>query len=181
MQNFRSKRIFDEMCFRLQKFSRKGRYAHYPLPIIEEILPELAKVFTKADRREGFLQVELDDTSSRLTTFQTPWWRYRWLRMPFAISPAQELFQMKLDKNLEGLKGVFKIADDILITGQGDAEHEAEQDRDRNLANFLDRCRERHIKLNKTRFNFKCQEVLFIGHDLRRRVWSPTHGKSTQS
>ena len=69
--------------------------------------------------KEGFLQVELDEESSQLTVFQTPWGRYRFHRMPFGITPALEIFQMKHDQNLEGLKGVFKIADDILITGQG--------------------------------------------------------------
>ena len=71
----------------------------------------------QADLKEGFLQVELDEESSILTTFQTPWGRYRFHRMPFGIAPAPEIFQMKLDQNLEGLSGVFKIADDILITG----------------------------------------------------------------
>ena len=58
---------------------------------------------------------------------------------------------MKLDQNLEGLKGVFKIADDILITGQGEIEREADEDHDRNLKSLVDRCRERNIKLNKNK------------------------------
>ena len=58
--------------------------------------------------------------------------------MPFGITPAPEIFQMKLDQNLEGLKGVFKIADDILITGQGEIEREADEDHDRNLKSLLD-------------------------------------------
>ena len=105
---------------------------HYPLPVIEEILSELskAKVFSKVDLKEGFLQVELDEESSKLTVFQTPWGRYRFHRMPFGITPAPEIFQMKLDQNLEGLKGVFKIADDILITGQGETEREADEDQE---------------------------------------------------
>ena len=123
--------------------------SHYPLPVIEEILPELskAKVFSKVDLKEGFLQVELDEESSKLTVFQTPWGRYRFHRMPFGITPAPETFQMKLDQSLEGLKGVFKIADDIVITGQGETECEADVDHDRNLKSLLDRCRERNIKL----------------------------------
>lgn len=87
--------------------------------------------------KEGFLQVELDEESSKLTVFQTPWGQYRWHRMPFGITPAPEIVQMKLDQNLEGLKGVFKIADDILITGQGETEREADEDYDRNLESLL--------------------------------------------
>ena len=49
--------------------------SHYPLPVIEEILPELskAKIFSKVDLKEGFLQVELDEECIKLTVFQTPW------------------------------------------------------------------------------------------------------------
>ena len=57
------------------------------------------KVFSKADLRDGFLQIQLDEESSKLTTFQTPWGRYRYLRMPFGISPAPEYFQRKMDQN----------------------------------------------------------------------------------
>lgn len=62
----------------------------YPLPVIEEALPELgkAKVFTKVDCKSGYWQVKLNETSSRLTTFATPFGRYKWKRMPFGIAPA---------------------------------------------------------------------------------------------
>jgi hypothetical protein len=49
------------------------------MPTIEEILPELAKakVFSVADAKNGFWQVKLDEASSYLTTFWTPFGRYR--------------------------------------------------------------------------------------------------------
>ena len=106
------------LCIDPYHLNQELKRSHYPLPVIEDILPELikVKVFTKADLQEGFLQVRLDEPSSKLTIFQTQWGRYRWLIMPFGISPAPEIFQMKLQQNLESLQGVFVIADDILIT-----------------------------------------------------------------
>ena len=62
--------------------------------------------FTVADAKNGFWHVPLDDESSYLTTFGTPWSRYRWTRMPFGISPAPEEFQRRLDNALQGLDGV---------------------------------------------------------------------------
>ena len=69
--------------------------------------------------------------------------------MPFGISSAPEYFQRKLDQNLEGLNGVIKIADDILITGRGSTMKEAVKDHDTTLLKLLDRCRERNLKLNR--------------------------------
>ena len=47
---------------------------HFPMPTLEEVIPELnkAKVFTVLDAKDGFLQVVLDEPSSLLTTFWTP-------------------------------------------------------------------------------------------------------------
>ena len=84
---------------------------------------------------------------------------------------------MKLDQNLEGLKGVFKIADDILIIGQGETEREADEDHDRNLKSLLNRCREWNIKLNKKKFTFKCDDVQFIGHRLTKEGLKPDPAK----
>lgn len=51
----------------------------YIMPILDEILPELenAKVFTTLDARKDFWQLQLDEPSSKLTTFYTPYGKYR--------------------------------------------------------------------------------------------------------
>ena len=154
------------VCIDPRPLNQALRRSHYPLPVIDDILPELgkARVFSKADLKDGFLQIELDDESSHYTTFQTPWGRHRWKRMPYGISPAPEYFQQKLDQNLEGLEGVYRIADDLLIIGQGESKEEADRNHDSNLVRLFQRCRERNIKLNKAKFEFKCRQVPFIGH-----------------
>ena len=84
-------------CIDLPHLNRALKRSHYPLPVIEEILQELskAKVFNEVDMKEGFLHVELDEESNKLTVFHIPWGRYRFHRMPFGITPAPEIFQMK--------------------------------------------------------------------------------------
>ena len=73
------------------------------MPVIEDLLPDLckARVFSVVDVKNGFWHVQLDDESSKLTTFATPWGRFRW--MPFGIALAPEEFQRRLNKALEGL------------------------------------------------------------------------------
>ena len=65
----------------------------------------------------GYWQIKLDHESSMLTTFNTPFGRFRWTKMPFGISPAGEIFKRRLDQAIEGLNGVKSVADDILIIG----------------------------------------------------------------
>lgn len=104
--------------------------------MIEDILPELsnAKVFTTVDARNGYWHVVLDEESSLLTTFDTPVGRYRWLRLPFGLCVASEIFQKRLHQALENLEGIFSIADDIIIYGAGDTVEEANVDHDRNTS-----------------------------------------------
>ena len=85
------------------------------MPTVEEIATRLngAKLFSVFDASNGFWQVELDEESSMLTTFNTPFGRYRWKRMPFGINSAPEVWQRRMREHIEGLKGVEVIADDL--------------------------------------------------------------------
>ncbi|XP_068717040.1 uncharacterized protein [Montipora capricornis] len=85
----------------------------------------------KQDVYKGFTNIELDDSSSFLTTMHTPIGRYRWLRMPFGVSLIPEEYQRRQHEALEGLVGVVNKADDILVFGSGDSIEEAEKDHDK--------------------------------------------------
>jgi len=148
---------------------------HYPTPTIDDIMPKLtkARVFSVADAKDGFLQVSLDEESSFLTTFYTPFGLYRWLRMPFGIKSAPEEFQCRLDENLEGLENVAVIADDILIYGTGDTDEEAERSHDAAVIALFERCRERGIKINKRKLRFKLDSVTYMGHTFSRNGVGP--------
>ena len=54
-----------------QYLNKALKRSHYPLPLIEDLLTELegVKLFNKIDLKEGYLQIELDEKSSMLTTF----------------------------------------------------------------------------------------------------------------
>ena len=122
------------LCIDPKDLNKALKRSHYPMPTIEEILPELseAKVFSVTDARHGFWQVKIDEASSYLTTFWTPFGRYRWLRMPFGIATTPEEYQRRQHEVLEGLPGIYVIADNILITGHGESKKDALKDHDRN-------------------------------------------------
>ena len=138
----------------------------FQMPTIEEILPRLqdAKIFSVLDAKEGFYHIKLDKESSLLTTFWTPFGRYRWLRMPFGIASAPEEYQRRQQEVLEGLDGIEVIADDILVMGRGKTQEEAVKDHDRNIRALLDRARERNLKLNRNKMKLRLTEVPYMGH-----------------
>lgn len=50
------------------------------------------------------------------------------------------------------------MADDLLIYGRDDADH------DGDMEGFTKRCQLKGIKLNRTKLDYKCEEVTFHGH-----------------
>ena len=79
-------------------------------------------VFSKIDAKSGFLPIKLDYESSLLTTFNT---LYKWLRPPFCIKSAPEIYPRIMDEMLEDTDGARAIMDDILIPGKTPQEHDS--------------------------------------------------------
>ena len=154
------------ICLDPRDLNKAIRREHYPLPTIEDVATRLhgAKVFTVLDVSKGFWHVEMEDESSFLTAFNTPFGRYRWKRMPFGLCSAPEVFQRRMHELIEGLRGVEVVADDFVVVGFGDTHEVATRDHDHNLEEFLQRCAERGIKLNSNKINLRSRAVPFIGH-----------------
>ena len=99
-----------------------------------------------------------------ITTFKTPFGRYRWKCLPFGISCAPEVFQRRMHQLVEGLSGVEVIADDFVVVGFRDSMEDAIQNHDQNLCRFLQRCEQKHVRLNSEKLQLHKTEVPFVGH-----------------
>ncbi len=143
----------------------------HPLPLIDDILPELinARLFSKFDLSNGYWHCVLDEESSVLTTFQTPFGKFRWKRLPFGLSVSSEIFQKRLHTSLEGLEGVICVADDILVFGVGASEEEARRDHDNKVTLMLERCQKHGIRLNKDKTELRKTEITFLGHKITNK------------
>ena len=130
------------------------------MAILDEILPEVAKakVFSTVDLRSKYWHCPLDLESSMLTTFSTPYGRYRWLRPPFGLCVSSEIVQKQVNQVLDGLNGIVNIADDILVYGVGETKEDATKDHDTKLVNLY-RCRDRGIALNLDKLKLRMEEV----------------------
>lgn len=142
---------------------------HYPLPTLEDVTTKLAgaKYFSVLDARSGYWAIKLSNESSMLTTFNTVFGRYRFLRLPFGIISAQDEFQRRVDETYEGLSGVAAIVDDVLVFGKTKLDH------DRHLRAMLQRTRERGVRLNPDKCHICVSAVSYFGHTLSHEGIKP--------
>ena len=118
--------------------------------------------FSILDAHSGFWQVELDEDSSKLCTFNTPWGRYWWKMLPFGLTCSGDVFQGKMDTVFRMLDGLSRIADDTVMHGKSEAEH------DQHIINVLDTAKENNTRFNQNKCQFKVHETSFFG-----LMWTP--------
>ena len=104
----------------------------------------------------------LDFRSSVLTTVNTPWGKYRWLRMPFHLKVSGDVFQERLDRVLRLVPGVPGIMDDILIHGATENTH------DGTVLVLCETVRLNNLSLNSKTMQFKSTDCKFFRHRLTR-------------
>ena len=68
---------------------------HHKMPTVEEVTHEFAHscYFTKLDAHHGYWSIILDQESSLLMTFNSPFGRYHFLWLPFGLICSQDIFQ----------------------------------------------------------------------------------------
>ena len=87
----------------LNKAFKRPHHAH---PTSEGILSRIncAKYFTKLNASNAYWQIELDEESSKLLAFNSPFCRYQFLRMPYGIHLASDnVCQQKIAQIIDGI------------------------------------------------------------------------------
>jgi hypothetical protein len=134
--------------------------AIFPFPSLDEVFSTVkgARVFSKIDLTWGFWNLHLDEASSRLCTFVTPWGVFRHRRLPFGVSPAPEVFHRVIADVLRDLPGVLHYVDDVLVYGATKEEHEE------RLHRVLARLRRAGFAISDAKCVFRQPAVVFLGH-----------------
>ena len=150
------------LCLDPKDLNKAIKRPHHRTPTIDEILPKLngAQYFSIVDARSGYWNIKLDHQSSLYTTFNSPHGRYRFLRLPFGLICAQDIFQKKVDEAFGDLPGVTGIADDIVISGKTRDEH------DKNLKAVTERAQETGVRFNPDKCQIARTELSFFGHTI---------------
>ena len=87
--------------------------------LVDDVLHKLngAKYFTVVDSTSLFFNHKLDEESSKLTAFGTPFGKYKYFRMPMGASLSNDVYQYKVGGHLEDVENCMAITNDIIIYG----------------------------------------------------------------
>jgi transposase InsO family protein len=145
----------------------------YPFPDVDQIFSRVwgHKFFAKIDLTSGFWNLKLDPASTDLCTFATPWGRYKFLRLPFGVSPAPEVFHRIVADLIKDLPGIIHYIEDILIMARTRAEH------DRLVAIVLKRLADAGFAVNEAKSEFGKSSIPFLGHVVSGDGIRPDPGK----
>ena len=136
---------------------------------VDEITAKLQgmTVFTIVDFKKGYWMVVLHLDSRKLSCMALPLVRFQLTRLPMRTVVAQDIFQSKLDSIFIGMEGVTGIADDMVIAGRDEIEH------DRNFLAFMEKCMSNNLILNLEKIQFKQTQISFYGHCWSKHGISP--------
>ncbi|UYV70568.1 K02A2.6-like, partial [Cordylochernes scorpioides] len=146
---------------------------HYTLPAPENILAEIpkAKFYSALDAKSAFWQVPLSENTSKYLVMSTPFGRYRFLKLPFGISSAPEIFQKIVHKIFCDIPNVVCYIDDLLIWGNSIEYHNS------TLKKVLDLARESRLKLTLNKLQMATGVVKFLGHTISQEGILPDQDK----
>ena len=150
------------LCIDPTQLNTAIRREHYPLRTVEEVISQMsnAKYFAKYDAAQGFYQISLDESSSRLCTFATPFGRYKFNRLPFGIKSAPEIYQRVMDQIIEGMPNTHVIMDDVVQCAES-------MEQLYELARmFLKKCADVNLTLNPKKCEFGLTSLTYVGHVL---------------
>lgn len=134
----------------------------YPLPIIEELIDELAGAcwFTSLDLRAGYHQIRLLPGEEAKTAFKTHNGHFEFRVMSFGLTGAPATFQNTMNTVLAPLlrKGVLVFIDDILVYTRTLEEHVQLL---RQVFELLD---QHQLKVKKSKCAFAQKQLVYLGH-----------------
>ena len=149
------------------------KHERYTIPTPADVQSQFhgATTFTVLDMKDAFWHVRPSEPSSYLCTFNTPWGRKRFLRMPFGISSASEVLQKRNQETFGDIHGVHVIADDIIIA-TNDEKH------DETIVKVMERAREKRVRFSKDKVQYRVSLVRYMGNLVSAEGLKPDEEKN---
>ena len=142
---------------------------HHNSKTLDDILPKLAgvKKFSIVDSTKSFFNLRQTERASLLTTFGTMYRGYCYLRVPMGASLSSDVYQYNVDEIFQDIPQCVGVADDIVIFGYGDGDH------DETLYNVFNRAHDVGMHFNPDKCILKQDSISFYGVTLSSEGVNP--------
>ena len=147
---------------------RETHHTRVPFDMVSSVPQHTYK--TTLDAFWGFHQVPLAVESRPLTTFITPWGRYRYLRTPMGHVSASDAYTRRYDDAVVDIERKFKCVDDVLLYDS------SVEQAFWHCWDYLETCGRAGVTLSPEKFQFCRREVEFVGFSLGWNSYAPATG-----
>ena len=159
------------LCIDSRALNLAIRREKRPIPTMEDLKQEVAgsKHFSVIDMNKGYHQIELEESSRDISTFETHLGLFRHKRLFMGAKNAAEDFQELVRERLKGISGSINMSDDILVHGKTQDQH------DNSLRQVLEMMQNENLTANGDKCKFNKKEVVYFGHIFSERGIRPTN------
>ncbi|GFT48420.1 uncharacterized protein K02A2.6 [Nephila pilipes] len=157
------------LCLDPRDLNKVIKSEHYQIHCTDDIISRLEskKIFSDVDLKDGFWHVPLDEVSSEICTFNTPFGRYKSNKLPFGMVSAPEVFQKRNQKLFGYIENVEIYFDDITVAGYNEDSHDA------IMSKVLERVKSLNIKFNPDKLQYRVSEVKYVGQIISKSGIKP--------
>ena len=91
------------ICIDLRDLNKAIKCQHFQLPLAEDCFAQISgtKYFAKLDMSNVYWQIRIDEESSKLLNFITPFGRFKFKRLPFGIHSSSGICQEAIARVIE--------------------------------------------------------------------------------
>ena len=162
------------ICVDLTKLNQHVKRATYPSCTAYDVIqgiPRGTNYFTGLDAKTGYWQIKIAEEDQHLTTFITPYGRFKFLRAPMGLISSGDEYTRRGDHALSDVENTIKIVDDILIHDTDYKSHIG------NIWSVLEKCEENKITLNPDKIKFAKEELEYCGFILNKEGFTSDEKK----
>ena len=143
----------------LNKVTRKFTW---PMPKVEDIFSKLngTTYFTTLDLCAGYHHIPLDKSSIPKTTFNSPFGKYKYVKVPFSLAQAPAYSQELMTGILKDFPFAIAYLDDIIIFNKTPQEHLS------HIHMVFEKLKSANLSMKKSKCNFFLKEIHYLGHIL---------------
>jgi Reverse transcriptase (RNA-dependent DNA polymerase)/RNase H-like domain found in reverse transcriptase len=162
-------------CGDFRKLNMQTTEDRYICLNIADLTARLAgcTVFSMLDLRKGYHQVPVHPAHVQKTGIITPFGLYKFLRMPFGLQNAGQMFQRMMDDVMAGLPYCLVYLDDILVASVHHEQHQV------HLRKVLSRLKQHGLVINAEKCQFGVTQVDYLGHQVSASGIRPLEDRLT--